>query len=358
MLTSSMVDIRLALPQDLEQIALLLPDLAGPLFSERFPRRTAAAFCAWKYYSNPLGDAAVGIAVADGRVVSLAAAVPKLIQVGSKSLLAFELGDFITAPEYRKRGLFSSLIRMICDEAQRRGAALVYVSPNPSSFRILTGQLSFREAQKFDNHHFVNPSALIERKSGIPASIPRWLGVDWIARAVLFPRGSRHVRVESAAKFGAEVDDWWTTVAPRFSFALVRNRAYLNWRYVHGPAPYQSFVGRRNGNFVGYLTTFVLQTQPVGYILDLVTDPEDREAAAELLCCGLNAMLGQGATTVFTWTSHSGSRSAGTDLLKKACLLPSGPPSRMAVRFLQGREENAGLPADGWQLNLGDFDGI
>ena len=357
MLTSSMVDIRLALPQDLEQIALLLPDLAGPLFSERFPESTAASFCAWKYYSNPLGDAAVGIAVADGQVVSLAAAVPKLIQLGSKTLLAFELGDFITALEYRKQGLFSSLIQMICDEAKRRGAAFVYVSPNSSSFRILRKQLSFREVQKLDHRHFVKPSALMERRTGIPASISRRLGVDRIARAALFPSGSRHVRVESVAEFGVEVDDWWTSIAPRFSFALVRNRAYLNWRYVHCPAPYRSFVGRRKGHFVGYLTSFVLQTQPIGHILDLVTDPEDREAAGELLCCGLNAMLAQGATTVFTSTVHNGSRSAGTDLLKAACPLSSGRPSHVAVRFLQEREK-AGLPTEGWQLNLGDFDGI
>ena len=353
-----MVDLRLALPQDLEQIALLLPDLAGPLFSERFPQSTIAGFCTWKYHSNPLGDAAVGIAVADGHVVSLAAAVPKLIQVGLRRLLAFELGDFITAPEYRKRGLFSSLVQMICDEAKRRGAALVYVSPNSNSFRTLKSQLCFREVQKVDNRHFVKPSALIERRAGIPASISRRLGVDRIARAALFPSGSREVRVEPVAEFGPEVDHWWAATAPRFSFALVRNHVYLNWRYVHCPAPYQSFVARRNGHFAGYLTSFVLQTQPIGYILDLVTDPADRKAAGELLCCGLNAMLAQGATTIFTWTLHSGARSAGTDLLKTACLLPSGPPSRVAVRFLQGREEKAGLPDDGWQLNLGDFDGI
>ena len=358
MVTSPAVEMRLALPGDLEQIALLLPDLAGPDFPERFPGVTTAAFCAWKYFSNPLGTAAVGIATADARVVSLAAGVPKLVRVGSQTLLAFELGDFITAPAFRKRGLFSTLIRMICDEAKRRGAAFVYVRPNESSFRILTKDLSFQEIQKLDERRYVAPSAVLERKTGVPAALPRRLGADWLVRRALLPRASPEIRLEPVTRFGTEVDEWWTTAGSKFTFALVRNHVYLNWRYIDCPSPYQSLAAFRNGRFAGYLTSFLLQRSPTGYILDLVTDPDDKEAAGELLRASVSAMLERGAAAVSTWTIHSGSRSAGSAFLQKACPLRGQPPLHVAARFLEEQASSAGFPPGNWQLNLGDFDGI
>jgi hypothetical protein len=57
------LEMRLARPGDLDEIGRQLPEVAGPLFSERFPGQTAADFCRWKYFTNPAGDAAVGLAI-------------------------------------------------------------------------------------------------------------------------------------------------------------------------------------------------------------------------------------------------------------------------------------------------------
>jgi hypothetical protein len=65
------VPIRLAGPDDLEEIGRLLPQVADPQFPERYPKRAIAEFCRWKYFTNPYGDAAVGIAVDGGHVPEL-----------------------------------------------------------------------------------------------------------------------------------------------------------------------------------------------------------------------------------------------------------------------------------------------
>ncbi len=171
MATCTSVPIRLAGPDDLEEIGRLLPQVAGPQFPERYPKRTIAEFCRWKYFTNPYGDAAVCIAVDGGHVVSLVAGVPKRVKLGSDLIVAFELGDFITDPAYRKRGLFSSLIQMVCDEAALRGAMFAYVRPNDSSFPILVPELDFIEARKIDKRRFVLPSALAAKDSVIPLGL-------------------------------------------------------------------------------------------------------------------------------------------------------------------------------------------
>jgi len=224
MVTGSGVQVRFACLEDLEQIGNLLPDLAGPLFPERFPGRSVADFCRWKYFSNPTGEAIVGIAVDGPRVVSLATAVPKRVQVGSGVLLIFELGDFITAPDYRNRGLFSSLIDMVCGEAAQRGASFAYVRPNPSSFRILVKGLSFLEARKMDQRRYLVPSGFLHRRTGIPRAVASALGIDWITRHLLLPSADRSITVEPVTHFGDEIDELWASVRHLYSFSLVRDR--------------------------------------------------------------------------------------------------------------------------------------
>lgn len=349
---------RLATPDDLESIGSLLPDLAGPLFPERFPGQTAAGFCRWKYFQNPLGAAAVGVVTDGPRVVSLAAGVPKQVRVGSQILTVFELGDFITAPEYRKRGLFSSLINLVCGEARKRGAAFVYVRPNESSFRILTEGLLFLEAHQIEERRYVTPSSAIHSKMGVAPAVTRALGADWVAFKRAVPVSAKSVTVAQVPRFGPEMEDLWNKASGQYSFVLVRDTRYLNWRYADCPTPFQLWTAYCDGNPTGYAITFTQQVQPVGYIVDLFAAPEDARTAATLLRTVMEAMFAKGVQRVYTWIPHSDTASAGVKLLKRVCPLMNAPYLHMAMRFLDGQTNISSLPQRGWHLAPGDFDGI
>jgi GNAT superfamily N-acetyltransferase len=358
MATCASVSIRLAGLDDLEEIGRLLPLVAGPQFPERYPGRTVDEFCHWKYFTNPAGVAAVGVAVDGNRVVSLAAGVPKRIKIGPREVVAYELGDFITDPAYRKRGLFSSLIQMVCDEAARRGAALVYVRPNESSFRILTPGLNFIEARKIDERRYVVPSGLIHRKTGLPSSVPRALGSDWLARQLMFPNPSETVNITRIDRFGADSDSFWEMAQKGYSFALIRSSAYLNWRYADCPTPYLIWVAHKDAQLAGYLVALASPTEPIAYVIDLFTRPDDTESASSLLRTALDSLLTEGVQLVYTWTLRTSTSSAGHKLLQRACAAAVRPHLHLAMRFLDGKMDNTLLPSDGWQLAAGDFDGI
>jgi len=188
MVTDSAVQLRLASLDDMLGVGLLLLDLGGPDFSERFTGRSVSDFYRWKYFGNPSGNAVVGVAVASGRIISIVAGTPKRVQVGPEVLLAFELGDFITAPEYRKQGLFSKLIELVCAEARKKGGSFAYVRPNDISFPILASRLSFAEIHKITERRYFLPSIVIHRKIGIPPSLMRASGVDRMMRRLVLPR--------------------------------------------------------------------------------------------------------------------------------------------------------------------------
>ncbi|HKD85082.1 MAG TPA: GNAT family N-acetyltransferase [Terriglobales bacterium] len=358
MSTCTTVPTRLAGSDDLEQIGRLLPLVAGPQFPERYPGRTVTEFCHWKYFTNPAGEAAVGVAVDGAKIVSLAAGVPKRVKLGDDTVIAYELGDFITDPAYRKRGLFSAVINLVCEEAARRGAAFAYVRPNESSFRILTPGLNFIEARKIDERRYFVPSSLVHRKTGWPASLPRALGLDWLARESLLPSRPASVKVERATRFGAENDILWQSAREQYAFTLSRDTSYMNWRYVDGPTPYQIWVARRDAHPVGYVVTFASPSEPIAYVIDLFTLPQDSDAASALLRTAVDSLLADDVQVVYTWTVQSSASSAGHRLLKRACAAPVRPHLHLAIRFLSDRLDASRLPADGWQLTAGDFDGI
>jgi GNAT superfamily N-acetyltransferase len=358
MTTSANVQIRLADTDDLEEIGRLLPQVAGPHFAERFPGRSVAEFCRWKYFSNPTGDAAVGIAVDARRVVGLAAGVPKRIQLGSERIVAYELGDFITDPAYRKRGLFSTLIRMVCEEAVRRGAALAYVRPNESSFRILVSSLEFVEARKIDERRYIVPSGLIQRKTGFPSALTQAIGVDRLARYLALPDAAAPVSVEPTERFSRDFDEFWERTRRDYGFALARDSAYLNWRYADCPTPYRIWTARRNGHCAGYLVGLATSAEPMSFLVDLFTASEDAPAAAALLRQGIDSFLGDGAQLVCTWTLQAGAVSAGHRFLKRACAAAARPRLHLAMRFFNSEIGAAQLPSERWQLAAGDFDGI
>jgi hypothetical protein len=348
---------RLACPKDLESVSQLLPELGGPHYGERFPGKTSYEFCRWKYTSNPAGDAAVGVALDGDRVVSVVAGTPKRVRIGGEVVLAFELGDFITANSYRNRGLFSKLINLVCDSARQRGAAFVYVRPNDLSFPILVSRLSFVEPRKMDERRYVVPSAAMERKLGIPAVIPRALGADWILRRIVVRDVKTSVRVEPVTRFDDGVSRLWARLQDCYRFSLVRDSHYLNWRYIDCPTPYSAWAAYRDDELVGYLVAFAGSSQPLGTFLDLFTHPEDEDAASALVRAAIDALEQKGVRVIYAWTLQYGAEAAAARTLARACFLVKKQPLHVAIRFLDDNLSIRGLPSSDWQLTVGDFDG-
>jgi GNAT superfamily N-acetyltransferase len=354
---SGALNTRLARPEDLESVSRLLPDLAGPHFGERFPGKTSYEFCRWKYTGNPAGDATVGVALDGDRVVSVVAGTPKRVRVAGEVVLAFELGDFITANTYRNRGLFSKLINLVCDNARQRGAAFAYVRPNDLSFPILVSRLSFIEPKKMYERRYVVPSAAMERKFGIPSVIPRALGTDWILRRMVVRDVGTSVRVEPVTRFDDGVSRLWTRLQDCYRFSLVRDSHYLNWRYMDCPTPYSVWAAYRDKELLGYLAAFVGSAQPLGMVLDLFTHPEDEDAASALVRVAIEALEQRGVRAIYVWTLQDGPETAAVRSLARACFLIRKQPLHIAIRFLDDALSIRGLPSSDWQLTVGDFDG-
>lgn len=350
-------DIVLAAPEDVAEIAAFLVDLGGPLHEERFPGATGEQFYRWKYYQNPVGPAVVAVARAGSKVVSLAAAGPKRLQCGGETYLVYELGDFLTAPEHRRQGLFSRLIERLCEETARLGATMVYVRPNDNSFPILEKHLGFEEVRRFDSRRFVLPSGVLSRRSGIPAGFWRAAGADWIMRRLAVGGSSGNVRVERCMDFTG-ADTFWESVRHAYRFSLVHDQAYFDWRYAACPTPFRIFRATRSGKPAGWAVTFANRAEPIGFVTDLFAAPDDGEAVNTLLAMCVPDLIESGCQSIYTWTLETSARSASHDALTRACQFRDPVRLHIAVRGLAPGWTAADLPESGWYLSVGGFDGI
>jgi GNAT superfamily N-acetyltransferase len=350
--------IRLARPEDQPSIVELLPELDGASYSERFPGKTCLDFVRWKYSGNPAGEAAVGVALDGHRVVSIVAGTPKHVRIGTDEVLAFELGDFITAADHRKRGLFSALINLVSEAARDRGASFVYVRPNDVSFPILESRLGFVEPRKLEQRRYVVLSGAIERKLGIPGGLVRALGVDAFMRRRALGSAPSSITVEPVRRFIEANDRLWNTTRSEYNFCQVRDSSYLNWRYVDSPTPYWLWAARRGDDMAGYLVAFATRKKPLATIVDFFTHPADDEAASALLSVAFTAMLQAGVQVIQAWTLQSGAQAAPTRLLQRACMFVDQPLLHVAMRPLAGQTWPRDLPGSGWHLTGADFDGF
>ena len=352
---SASVTFRLAQPEDCAQIGEFLEPLGGPYFHERFPGKTAADLYRWKFFSSPYGPAAVGLALAGDRIVSMASAMPKRMRFGAEELPVYELGDFQTAESHRGQGLFSALIEHICAEAAARGGALAYVRPNETSFPILQrrGFLEWQQA-----HERSLPAPSHSPRFGGVGPLLRAVGADALLRRYALARlpDTGGVRVEPVARFPAETDALWRTAGAGYGVAIARTAEYLNWRFAASPAPFERWIAHRSGTLSGAAVTFTSRASRIGYVIDSFAAPQDSATAAALLRHAVAHLAAAGCHSVFCWTVLHGPPSALQTALRAVCFRIQPPVLHVAFRPLSARI--SAPPAAPWHLSMGDFDGF
>jgi GNAT superfamily N-acetyltransferase len=186
-----------------------LADLHGRVWGER----PDEAELEWWYAGNPVAPASVLLAEEDGAVVGSVAISYLRLSLGGAEVLAGMPVHLATDPAFRGRGVFSTLQAANEERARAAGARLLYVVPTPASASVLLGRLGW--------------TAL--------SPLRVWARL-------------RAVRGRVRAREVERLDD----VRPRAGDGVVRDAAWLDWRFAASPRRYRlladdgyAVVGRR-----------------------------------------------------------------------------------------------------------------
>ncbi len=192
----------------------------------------------WWFDSNPSGPSLISLGEQDGRIVGMAGMSPyRMLLAGREVRVAVAL-HLATHPDYRRRGVLTMLERENEKRAAERSpVALVF--PNAASRQVLVG-LGWR---------------------ALPG--PRVFARPTRRRAL--PDG-----VEPVEDFGAGADALWRLVAPLYGAGLVRDAAYLRWRFAVSPRGYMCLEA---GDGVAVVGRTELRGKRVAYLAELVAEP-------------------------------------------------------------------------------------
>ena len=285
----------------------------------------------WWYQRNPVRPGTISLAVEDGRVAGmLAMSYARMRLDGREALAAFAI-DGATHPDFRGRGIFQRLELENERLAAEAGAVMAVGFTNPQAGPILVGRVGWADVRRLRLWaRVLRPLELVRRRGRSGGLRER-------------PDDDRVRRIE---RFGPEAAE----VASRVAFPdhVVRDEAYLNWRYAESPRGYRCLGAFRNGRLAGYavLGHKLYRGISTAYVADLVA-PEAGDARALLRRCVREARGGSDAVIALAAPSARPFLAAGF------------APTPESIRLI-GKPLATGstLPADGrqWHFSLGDSD--
>lgn len=332
---------------------------------------TDPAYHEWQYRRSPGGPAIVTVAREEQgeKLIGQAVTIPLRVGASARGHLANLTLNVATLPEWQGRGIFGRLLRDACDLSAKEGMAFTFALPNQSSYPVFlrTGFADIGSAPLLIKP--LNPQRLVRKATG-----NRLLGAAawpasliWHQPAAGRREGSGQAEIVRVEKFDDSFTAFWERVRNRFPVMIVRDAAYLNWRFVDIPIrKYVCFAARAEDEVRGFIA---LRVAPVasfdaGLVVDLLVEEGESgaEAGRRLIDEAFRYFRGHdldmlGSLALAHTREFRLLREKGFWVCPKR-LLPQ--PFPIVVRSHEGEGSPSYLAYDlrNWFLTMGDYDAV
>jgi hypothetical protein len=217
------------------------------LFAEVFGRQVSEDQWRWKLKPAPSHIESVFVGARGDRLVAQYAGIPLRYLVAGRERTGVVSVDTMTAPAFRRRGLLTRLGALAYDEWKRAGVSFVLGLPN-DNWGSRTRALGWKPLFGMKRVRLpLRPAALLKRRLGRMAG---WFPDGAFDRCLIRARALARapwVRQVSNAPRGIE-----TLLSDR-PVALIRDQAFLGWRYFSSPAArYEAFLAERDQQVLGF----------------------------------------------------------------------------------------------------------
>jgi GNAT superfamily N-acetyltransferase len=238
----------------------------------------------WQYRRNPNNqrqEPEIWIAREGPAIVGQYATMPVRVAVRGVEVQGSWGMDVMVAPERQRQGLGEVLFRTW----DRHVGASLGLGLSESSYRLFQ---KLRWPDVGPVPCFVKPlTRRALRRPNWPVPLNRLVSAVTLPIVMIVAR-SRPIRAEVRLiqRFDDSFTQLWDELSRKFDFAVRRDAAYLNWKYVSAPHVRYSIAAlRREERNVGYAVYRHLH-EPRGRVtllVDFLTDPDDADAFSTLL---------------------------------------------------------------------------
>ena len=232
------------------------------------------------------------------------AGIPLRYQLESDVVTGVVSVDTMTAPEHRRRGLLSQIGKLAYDHWQSAGAAFVIGLPNErwGSRATALGWEKLFALQWLQL--LLQPQALLWRRAGLRPPSLRPMDSFWYWRTSRWLNQDPSIEVNETKGASSFFDDLWAVCSRDREFSLIRDRRWIEWRFINAPHDYEVLIAARSGTPVGYLVYRQVDSQRSrgALLVDALFSRRERQAFATLLSHLLRRLKSNGVETVSALT--------------------------------------------------------
>jgi hypothetical protein len=328
------------------------------LWTEAFGRPMSEAHWRWKAKGRPSPVENVGVAVdGDDRPIFQFVGIPCPAIVLGRPRTVMVGADVVTAPEFRARGVFTATARRLFDSWRAAGVALILGLANDrwrSRADVLGYERYFRLERLIRPLH---PERLLARKTRLAAA-RRLSGVARLWNWTWDRSAPRDIVVRELERATPEIDALWARAAGAVRTSLVRDRAWVAWRYCDIPErAYRVTLAERNGIPSGYAAYRLVPGEHGAAVhLPEVFAPGDRMVFRALVRDVVQRAIAHDADSILTLATPG--TTAHRELARAGFLFARGGWPLEVVRLDETIARAPLRDPTAWWLAGGDFDVI
>lgn len=293
---------------DLDAVFSLYGDVFGDEPLQLFRRRYR-----WQFYDNPYTGtlpSKLWVAELDDQIVGFIGSFPLKQKLFDEQFVARWGCDLMTSSEVRRSDptLPIQLLNELKHASPRQWATGIGYSPKHGALRRLLGHRFLELTPVHVRPIDLGAIMRFSLDSGRLADLIERPPISWLAgglglamntaalaaNAIRRPRLARDVSVERVETVGPEFDDLWVRLSPDFPIVSVRDREFVQWRFLDDPVyENQVLLARdRNGAALGYLAlrVSVRRGLRVGRIMDVFCPPSATSTIESLLRSALDRL--------------------------------------------------------------------
>lgn len=279
--------------------AALLEDTANFMnffaISAYTPNKNTSAYFKWKIVNNPYLEGYIHLEKENSEVISSLTVTPKRISSFGQVVDAAELGEALTHPDFRRRGLFDKSAKKCTEYALRNKMDIIYGTPNRFSLAGMRKldylPYPFAEISNLRKHPIGVKQLLLlfkqqpeGRRQALVNLLKSYLA-QLTTRKHFRIHWNDHVKIERSKEFKGDFDGLWKKDRSDYGFFTLRDANYLNWRFIENPDEYQIFTANDNGSLAGYIVAKVSTNDgfKIGTICDFISKDDEPEIFYRLL---------------------------------------------------------------------------
>lgn len=213
--------------------------------------------------------------------------------------------DTLTDKNHRGKGLFGKLANDVYEQCDINNNCLIYGFPNASSGPVFFSKLGWKKLGHPPFVIYINnllfPFVYLTKKNlFIENSLFKWYLKNSISRLLK----KTNYKINTNEDFSTDYDTLWKKFSLNINTTIWRDSQYMNWRYKDKPNKKYKYFSLYEGNLLIGKTIYTIEKKHngnIGYIMDIICNPDNKLAAEILLKKTTLEMINQRTDVILAW---------------------------------------------------------